>query len=405
MKLHQNIVQLIHQTLDKIFNEHELSDKIVPKILQQKILGSRDRKLIASTIYDIVRWKRKYEFIYHQLNINVDKNDALIAISLIARNIVIDNLSILSIDNAIVENIEKNISTKILDESINNSYDENLYNYILESLGSEWHEVAQTLNTVAPVYLYINPKKITVPNFTKELDKLNIEYEIPNYPSFIQKENWNCIKINSQQNLKNTNFFKEYFFSFQDFGSQCIGILFYQYIDKKEKTKILDYCAGHGGKTFQITNMLKSSNTQLFATDFNPKRLHKLKQNIKNKSITILDFNDVSAQQYNMILIDAPCSGTGTFRRQPDLKYNLSIASIEDKIKIQHQVLVDAASYLLPNGIIVYATCSILPQENQLQIKVFLDAHKTFNLVEEHILLPSTYNTDGFYMCVLKKIV
>jgi 16S rRNA (cytosine967-C5)-methyltransferase len=403
LKLHQNIITNIEQTLHKIFVEHRLSDKEVPKVLKNKIFGSRDRSLIASCIYDIVRWKRKYYNIAEIIKGEKFDYKILIAISLINRNVDVNNFDILSLNDDEVNEIKYLLSIKDNNLSIENSYDEIFYTYCLQTIGNNWHELAASLNEKASVYITINTAKISLEKFAKELEKLNIDYQISKSPDFIDNEDFNCIEILSKQNLKISYFFQQKYFYFQDIGSQIVGNFVYKFIKYKSNISVLDYCAGHGGKSFQLSILAKEKAT-IFATDFDEKRLESLKENRTHKNIKVIEFRNVSTQRYDVVFIDAPCSGTGTFRRQPDLKYNVRIKEVDEKMEIQKDLLEKSIKLLKENGIIIYATCSILPQENSQQIASFMQKNPSFHILEDLFLLPSSYNSDGFYMCALQKI-
>lgn len=403
MKLHQSIVSTISTTLDTIFVNKMSSDKVVPKVIRKKKFGSRDRSFIAATVYDIVRWKRKYEFILNKVDFKDTMYNGLIAISLLNRKIEIDNINILSLNDDEINTIKNNIDIEVSIPSIAESYDEYFYQFALRSIGEEWHAIAKSLNNKASTHIHVNTKKIGVNEFTSVLEKLDVHFKIPNLPEFIEQKNVHSIEILSKHSLHYTKWYKEKYFYFQDLGSQFVGALFYQYLNTKDNLKILDYCAGHGGKTFQIASLLNYTNT-IFATDCNSSRLNVLKQNVHHKHIKAIDFNAISAQLYDAILIDAPCTGTGTFRRQPDLKYNISISSIEEKITTQQTILNDASVLLKENGLMLYATCSVLPQENINQIQTFLEKNSNFKLLKHYKILPSSYNTDGFFICLLRKI-
>ncbi|HRB70050.1 MAG TPA: hypothetical protein PLC92_08065, partial [Chitinophagales bacterium] len=121
--------------------------------------------------------------------------------------------------------------------------------------------------------------------------------------------------------------------------------------------------------------------------------------------IEIIDFNESKKiKNANIILIDAPCSGIGTLKRQADLKYKINAEKIKEYITIQAQLLETYQNNLVKSGKIIYATCSILPQENELQIEAFLEKNKNFKLVASTQLLPTHYPGDGFYMACLERI-
>lgn len=162
-------------------------------------------------------------------------------------------------------------------------------------------------------------------------------------------------------------------------------------------------CAGLGGKTMHLADLFKNKAT-IYATEFDDKRYHILKNNLKDlQNCQCIPFQSINDFQYDIILIDAPCSGSGTIKRQPDLKYRITEIYILEKINIQAELLEKSKMMLNKNGVLIYATCSVLPAENEQQIQKFLLQNKDYNVQAQHTLSPIQYNSDGFYMCAINK--
>ena len=210
----------------------------------------------------------------------------------------------------------------------------------------------------------------------------------------------------------------------QDEGSQLLGYL----LAPKRGEMVVDFCAGAGGKSL-LLGALMHSKGRLYAFDVSEKRLNNLKPRFKRSGLSNLHAQRIThendskvkrlAGKIDRVLVDAPCSGLGTMRRNPDLKWRQSPQSIEElKIK-QTAILSAAASLLKPGGRLVYATCSFLPEENQTIINNFLATHPQFSLLNCSELLsqqkislntgeflqlfPKLHQTDGFFAAALTR--
>ena len=208
----------------------------------------------------------------------------------------------------------------------------------------------------------------------------------------------------------------------QDEGSQLLGYL----LAPKRGEMVVDFCAGAGGKSL-LLGALMHSKGRLYAFDVSEKRLSNLKPRFKRSGLSNLHAQRIDSEndpkikrlsgKIDRVLVDAPCSGLGTLRRNPDLKWRQSPQSIEELKAKQAAILAAAASLLRPGGCLVYATCSLLPEENQQVVREFLDAHPQFSLLncaellaQQKIpldtgeflqLFPQQHQTDGFFAAAL----
>jgi 16S rRNA (cytosine967-C5)-methyltransferase len=213
-------------------------------------------------------------------------------------------------------------------------------------------------------------------------------------------------------------------FEVQDEGSQLLVLL----LAPKRNDMVVDFCAGAGGKTLML-GALMNSQGRLYAWDVSEKRLTNLKPRLKRSGLSnvqpqlIAHENDSKikrlAGKIDRVLVDAPCSGLGTLRRNPDLKFRQSPQSVAELIAKQAAILASAARLLKQGGRLVYATCSLLHEENQTIVQAFLAAHPDFILLpagevlrQQHIelamgdylqLTPQLHNTDGFFAAVLER--
>ncbi len=210
----------------------------------------------------------------------------------------------------------------------------------------------------------------------------------------------------------------------QDEGSQLLGYL----VAPKRREMVVDFCAGAGGKTLLMGAMMQSQG-RLYALDVSEKRLKNLAPRLKRSGLsnvhpqTIAAENDIKvkrlAGKIDRVLVDAPCSGLGTLRRNPDLKWRQSPQAIDELAVKQRAILMSAATLLKPGGRLVYATCSVLAQENRKVVEAFLADRPDFRQVhcqqtldESHIALdsgdflelcPQQHDTDAFFAAVMQR--
>lgn len=208
----------------------------------------------------------------------------------------------------------------------------------------------------------------------------------------------------------------------QDEGSQLLGYL----LQPKRGEIVVDFCTGSGGKALMMGALMRSKG-RIYAFDVSEKRLNNLKPRLKRSGLSnlfprwISNENDVRVKRLtgkvDRVLVDAPCSGLGTLRRNPDIKLRQTPQNLEETKRCQKSILTSSAKLLKPGGRLVYATCSFLPEENQEIIENFLAIHTQFTLLncgelfmQQKIpidtgkflqLLPSEHNTDSFFAAAL----
>lgn len=232
------------------------------------------------------------------------------------------------------------------------------------------------------------------------------------------------IRIKEKIPLNKDALFTEGKVEVQDEGSQLLGFL----LAPKRNDMVVDFCAGAGGKTLMLSAQMNSQG-RLYAMDVSEKRLANLKPRLKRSGASniqpmlISHENDLKvkrlAGKIDRVLVDAPCSGLGTLRRNPDLKFRQSPQSLAELTQKQTAILASASRLLKKGGRLVYATCSILPEENQQIVQAFLATHPEFTLIPAGEILqqqkipmeagdylelrPQLHGTDGFFAAVLER--
>jgi len=401
MKLHRNLVFATIDSLNQIFNEEKQADKVLKHTLKlDKRWGSRDRSFIAETTYDIVRWKRLYAEI-------AEVKEPFSRANLFRMFAVWATLNGIKIPDwkQFEDTPTRRIKGKFDELSKIRKYRESIPDWMDElgqkELGKRWDKEIAALNQLADVVLRVNTLKTTVEKLQHELADLDIETEtIPGYP--------NALKLKERTNVFITDAFKNGLFEVQDASSQKVA----EILDAKPGMRIIDACAGAGGKSLHIATMMENKG-QLIAMDIYGNKLNELKRRARRNDIFNIETRVIDStkvikkliEKADKVLIDAPCSGLGVLKRNPDAKWKLQ-PEFMDKIRATQKELLDSYSRMVkPGGELVYATCSILPSENENQIKDFLnrDAGKDFSLLKEEIILPSKSGYDGFYISLLQK--
>jgi 16S rRNA (cytosine967-C5)-methyltransferase len=197
--------------------------------------------------------------------------------------------------------------------------------------------------------------------------------------------------------LSASKLFLEGHFEFQDEAAQVCAEL----CAVKPGQRVLDYAAGGGGKTLALAALMQNKG-EIIAHDISAARLAMLPPRAERAGVTIAKTStNKPSGLFDVVLLDAPCSGTGTWRRQPELRVRLTPERLAELAALQAELLVKAASFVKPGGKLVYATCSVLPRENEEQIARFLAAHPAFTATPFFHATPHRSQTDGFFTAVL----
>lgn len=404
MRLHRNLTYAVIDSIRDIFNEGEYAGKAVEKALKRdKRWGSRDRKFVAETIYEIVRWKRLYAEIA-EVNEPFDRPNLwrMFSVWCVLKGIALPDW------NQIEPTPTRRIKGKFDELSKIRKYRESIPDWMDELCVSElgedlWTKELAALNKQADVILRVNTLNITRDHLIKDLAKEEIQaIELPNHPD--------AIKLVERANVFRTEAFKKGHFEVQDASSQLVAA----YLDVKPGMKVVDTCAGAGGKTLHLSALMENKG-QIIAMDIYESKLRKLKVRAKRNKAHNIDLKEINSTKVikklhnkaDRVLIDAPCSGIGVLRRNPDSKWKLQPEFIDNIKKIQQEILQSYSKMVKNGGKMVYATCSVLPSENQNQVKAFLasEAGKEFTFIKDKKVLASESGYDGFYMALLEKTV
>jgi 16S rRNA (cytosine967-C5)-methyltransferase len=403
------------ELLQRILSEKIPADRQMEGYFRtHRDMGVRDRGFVAETVYGCLRERRWLEHI---------AGSALL-LDVVAAYLLTHGYSARALEETGFRGDARGMveRARTLDKAtLPFAIQTNMPDWLAERLRTQFGDsealaLSLALNQPAPVDMRVNTIKAKREEVQARLTQEGFPCEITPYsPSGLRRRD--------RAPIFKTLCFKEGLFEVQDEGSQLLTLM----LEPKRQEMVVDFCAGAGGKTLHIGALMANTGT-VYAFDVLAKRLDKLKPRLRRASlnnvrmVTISHERDARVQRLkgkiDRVLVDAPCSGTGTLRRNPDIKWrDINLAELTDT---QQRILAAAAELLKPGGRLVYATCSLLKEENEDIVEKFLAARPEFHVVpvnkileRRHIplsmtgdalrLLPHTHQTDGFYAVALER--
>ena len=405
IRLHPPLVKGVVTCLQEIFQENRYADKVIQyQLKSHPKWGSRDRAFIAENVYEIVRWWRLLRKIDARRWENGGKGSDDDFTRILGINLILKGYKLPAWE-AFQELNSKNILNKKeqlkSDRKIAQSIPDWLDELGEKELGEKWEPEITALNKTADVVLRTN----TLNTNKYQLKKLLLKsgWETTSSPTAP-----NALILKKRGNIFTSPFFKKGLFEVQDAGSQQIA----PYLKAEPGMRVIDACAGAGGKSLHLATMMENKG-QIIALDTAEWKLKELKKRAKRNGVHIIEPRTIKSSKVvkrltesaDRLLLDVPCSGLGVLRRNPDAKWKLSPDFIERLKNTQADILTRYCHMLKPDGYMVYATCSILPSENEQQVARFLEDNHEFELEEELSISPAKYNCDGFYMARMKRLM
>ncbi|MFN0014568.1 MAG: RsmB/NOP family class I SAM-dependent RNA methyltransferase [Saprospiraceae bacterium] len=403
-RAHPVQIRSVAQALLAIFVENKFADKVIEQALRQNPkAGSRDRAFVAETTYDIVRNYRLYAAILDRT-----PNTELDFWEMIGVHLALTGADVNIGKGAQIDEFRK-LNPEMLSERAATFRDERKFRESIpdwldalgeQELGPLWDETLPWLNRPADVVLRTNRLK----SDRLSLQKILAEEGIETKPA----GEADALVLLRRQNVFQTQAFKKGLFEVQDYSSQLVA----PFLDVHPGMRIVDACAGGGGKTLHLAALLEGKGA-VIALDTLAWKLDALRQRARragasNIETRVIENSKVIKRLYgtaDRVLLDVPCSGLGVLRRNPDSKWKLSLDFIQNLRVTQSEILQSYSRILKPGGRLVYATCSILPSENERQVEAFLasEAGSSFSFVADRKILPQDDGFDGFYMASLLK--
>lgn len=393
----------VFELMEQVFQDKQPADNIINIYFRERrFIGSGDRRFISEKIWEIIRNRSRLEF-------EVGSLDARKMLILWLKD---DDLSLVFNDEKYslpaLGEAEKNWLKTISDRVYPDYVEAECPKWLFEKIADI--DLLKSLNNPATADFRINGSSRE--EVIKTLGKEGFEFVATPYSPI-------GIRALNRVNLNNCISYQEGLIEVQDEASQLVAIL----ADVDQNDKTIDYCCGAGGKSLTISYLLGGKG-EIFAHDIDATRLDALKPRIQRlgaKNIKTITSSELE-NNYTRFIIDAPCSGSGTWRRSPDAKYRLSSKMLDKICKVQAEILENAYDRVAKGGRIIYITCSILPQENLQIIEGFKQNHPDVLSVslreiwQQKIKLPYIGSndfylqfsplhsqTDGFFIAVLQK--
>lgn len=398
-RLHRHLVYAVIECLYQAFGEEYYIDKVIEREFKKnKKWGARDRKFVAESAYEITRWWRRLWDALEKEEVSVEE-DALLEI--FALYWLASGNELPPWDEFSSFNLGAAVNRYLAPEEAASkaSLPDWVYDLIKAELSEDVDEAFEGLNRKANVILRVNTLKTDIQRLKSELEKENISTEIvDNYPY--------ALALSQRANVFRTNAFKMGYFEVQDGASQTVSPL----LDVQPGMRVIDACAGAGGKTLHLASMMNNKGT-LIALDIHAHKLQELKKRARRAGVSIIETRPIETtkvikrlkESADRILLDVPCSGLGVLRRNPDTKWKLTRERIDELLEIQKDILQRYATMLKPGGRMVYATCSVLTEENEAQVETFLANNSGWKLVHQERHWPHIEGFDGFFAAVLEK--
>ncbi|MBL7789996.1 MAG: hypothetical protein JNL75_09245 [Chitinophagales bacterium] len=386
MRLFPNQIKALEEVLDLVGQGAVLDNELKKKVDFHKKWGAKDRRNFYQAAYDIVRRFELLEYIGKYEN----------------KGVIGAYLSNMTEHATDYETLKSNID---LEEHIRLSLPKSLRD-IYQKEDPNSSDNLKAMQQPGNIYLRVNTSLLSLNKFAQKLQEQEIPHEIITKVKIEGRTfNLNCIRLlNRTQTHRQFFHENQSFFEIQDIGSQIIG----EFVDFSNANTIIESCAGNGGKTTHIIDKTRNYNPLHLACDNERKKLEHLRLRINkwkdHKVVTDMAKDKVLEKYQGMadiLCMDVPCTGSGTLKRQPDIKYRISQKTLEEKLTKQRELFHLFDKTLKSGGQLLYSTCSLFESENQKQIEYI--TRNGYKMEDQLVLEPRNYAGDGFYMAKLRK--
>ena len=398
MSITRSLVQTLSECIENVLESSPHADKALTQLLHNNPQWQLDeRQYVVSNYYHIFRFKRLLEYVQEQNGISRDGFGYWLTAQVVTQQTLPEWLDTETYDfDALSASIET------APEAVKLSMPDWLHEIAQAQLGEQWSDIAMGLNQSAIQYIRPNTLKCDLESLQQSLAKEGITV------SQVQLDSHIALKVESNSHLFRSQAFQAGWFEMQDAGSQQIA----PFLQVKPSHKVVDACAGAGGKSLHLAALLENKG-RLLSLDIHEHKLETLKQRAKRAGVHVAETRAIQnnktikrqKDKFDRVLLDVPCSGLGVLKRNPDTKWHLNSQNLDTLIALQSDILQRYSQMCKVGGKLVYATCSVLPAENEQQVQQFLDHNPNWQLEASLSLLPGI-NTefDGFYAARLVKV-
>jgi 16S rRNA (cytosine967-C5)-methyltransferase len=399
IKIHRPLLLSLGQALFSIFQENRYADKVIERYLKSHPKwGSRDRKFFAESVYEVVRHYYRYAYLAGVSQPQSEQDFLNLWAVYAYEKWELSEVLGVSFDPQLYKEKRQALDQEPL--WLQHSWPQELDNYMELQLPHSWMLLRDYLNQMAPVDLRANTLKIGAKELLQALAKEDIlSHLIEGLPD--------GLSLDQRRNIFISESFKKGYFEVQDRSSQKVALL----LDPQPGERVCDACAGSGGKSLHIANLMKNKG-RILSLDTIQWKLDELRSRASRNGVSIIETRliegtkTIKRQQENFdrVLLDVPCSGLGVVRRNPDTKWKFHFSRLSELIELQSQILELYSKMVKPGGVLVYATCSILPEENEKQIQKFLEDKASLWTCETlWTSNPSVEEGDGFFAAKLRR--
>jgi 16S rRNA (cytosine967-C5)-methyltransferase len=401
MKLFRSTSHAVIESLDEIFNGGGYADKVIERALKQNPKwGARDRRFIAETTYNIVRW---YRLLCELAGVPAGTHGSGGHWKIFAAWMHLQDTELPSwaeFSSVKFDHWDERLRNARAIRKVRESIPDWMDDVGEKELGNLWDKEIHALNEEARVVLRANRLRISRRDLQKVLNEEGVRTEALSISP-------DAVALEQRQNVFQLPSFKEGLFELQDAGSQLIA----PFLQVEPGMRVIDACAGAGGKTLHLAALMENKG-RILAMDSEGWKLEELKKRARRAGAGNIETRAIDSSKVikrlegsaDRLLLDVPCSGLGVLKRNPDAKWKLSEDFIDRVRNTQQNIISDYSKMVKPGGVMVYSTCSLLPSENEDQVKTFLSSEKRdFELIEEKKIMPSE-GFDGFYMARLRRI-
>ncbi len=392
------------------------ADSVVSRFFRDHRLGLRERATLAETVYTVLRRKILFTYLAQSGSGPMERRLAILGFAA-PRDFLLSALN--AQEKLWLEHCDQVQPSELMDLHRHN-LPQWLVDALKPELGDEFDALADSLGRPAGLDLRVNGVKAKRAEVQQALARLGIAAEPTPYSP------WG-LRLADKPPLTQLELFKQGVIEVQDEGSQLLALL----LDARRGEMVVDFCAGAGGKTLAIGATMRSTG-RLYAFDTSAHRLDALKPRLARSGLSNVHPVAIAHERddrikrlsgkIDRVLVDAPCSGLGTLRRNPDLKWRQSQQSVDEMSIKQQAILAGAARMLKPGGRLVYATCSLLRAENEAVAQQFGQSHPDFQPIDPVTCLPDEladraglcrdgylrlwphrHRTDGFFAAVWQR--
>lgn len=427
-------LQALLELLIEIENTPRPADAITSAYFRaRRFIGSKDRAYIANTLYDVLRHHARLSWWLQKTEAEVTPRFRLLAyLALVEKKPakILDELfsggkfsapRINDNENAVLKKLEGHtIHHPSMPEDVAGECPAWAFDGLKRRFGKELPQELKAMLRSAPLDLRVNILKTSRESTLSEMKKVGLKAE----PCDLSPLG---IRVEERPSLNALPMLKNGQIEIQDEGSQMVAFL----VDAKPGDRVVDFCAGAGGKTLAIAAAMKNKG-RIIACDVLEGRLKRSTERFRRAGVHNIEVRPLSSESdpwvkrhkagFDRVLVDAPCSGTGTWRRNPDSRWKELGPGLKNLLELQARILASASRLVKPGGRLIYATCSLLLEENDDQIKKFLETHEDFHLIKvgdvlrqtvpslklpdgsDYLALtPAQHNTDGFFGAVMER--